>query len=181
MIYTITKLSYLQRPVSVFEEEEDDEFESIALTEDSQWEVSSNGNVDVLFVGQMVYVTKHDCVLHSMQTLHDLMDESELESLSPTDATPSVSSADRKRRNLKENMRREAEARQKKKKELLMREQEYEKVYYIVHWSGIIIYTDYRHNSPECISLLTLCIGSHFGTLVLYYNFLYTCRKFESA
>ena len=57
------------------------------------------------------------------------MDESELESLNPTEATPSVSSADRKRRNLKENMRREAEARQKKKKELLMREREYEKVH----------------------------------------------------
>jgi hypothetical protein len=78
-------------------EEEEDE-EPIAITEDSQWE-----------------------------TLHDLMDKSELESLSPTDANSSVSSANRKRRDLKENMRREAEERQKKKRELLRREQEYEK------------------------------------------------------
>ena len=63
-----------------------------------------------------------------LQTLHDLMDESELESLGPSDANTAVSTADRKRRNLKENMRREAEERQKKKKELLLREREYEKV-----------------------------------------------------
>lgn len=66
-----------------------------------------------------------------IQTLHDLMDESELESLSPAEINSVLSSADSKRRNLEENMRREAEERQRKKKELMLREQEYEKVYYI--------------------------------------------------
>ena len=79
----------------------------------------------------MIYYLKSLTVFHFTQTLHDLMDKSELESLSPTDANSSVSSANRKRRDLKENMRREAEERQKKKRELLRREQEYEKVYFL--------------------------------------------------
>ena len=66
-----------------------------------------------------------------MQTLHDLMDESELENLTPAEINSAVSSADRnKRRELEENMRQEAEERKKKKKELLIQEQEYEKVFY---------------------------------------------------
>ena len=66
--------------------------------------------------------------LPSLQTLHDLMDKSELEQLSPSEGAP-VLAADKKRRNLEENMRREAEERKKKKRELLRREQEYEKVW----------------------------------------------------
>ena len=63
-----------------------------------------------------------------MQTLHDLMDESELENLTPAEINSTVLSADRKRRELEENMRQEAEERKKKKKELLIWEKEYEKV-----------------------------------------------------
>ncbi|CAI8035536.1 Espin [Geodia barretti] len=85
-----------QRPVSVFDEDDDEEFDS--LDGDSQWE-----------------------------TLHDLMDESELDSLTPADSNHTVSSANRKRRDLEENMRREAEERQKRKRELMKREKEYEK------------------------------------------------------
>ena len=57
------------------------------------------------------------------------MDESELDRLTPADANPEISPADRKRRDLEENMRREAEERRKRKRELLMREREYEKVF----------------------------------------------------
>ena len=64
----------------------------------------------------------------ALQTLHDLMDETELESLAPATANSAVSTADRKKRNLEESMRREAEERLRKKKELMMREIEYEKV-----------------------------------------------------
>ena len=63
-----------------------------------------------------------------MQTLHDLMDESELDSLTPADIDVEISSADRRRRDLEENIRREAEERQRRKRELLIREREYEKV-----------------------------------------------------
>lgn len=56
------------------------------------------------------------------------MDESELENLTPAEINSTVSSADRKRRELEENMRQEAEERKKKKKELLIWEKEYEKV-----------------------------------------------------
>ena len=55
------------------------------------------------------------------------MDEAELEQLSPVEGAP-VLAADKKRRNLEENMRREAEERQKKKRELLRMEREYEKL-----------------------------------------------------
>lgn len=64
----------------------------------------------------------------TLQTLHDLMDETELESLTPATGNSAVSMANRKKRNLEENMRREAEERLRKKKELMMREMEYEKV-----------------------------------------------------
>ena len=57
------------------------------------------------------------------------MDESELDRLTPADANPEISPADRKRHDLEENMRREAEERRKRKRELLMREREYEKVF----------------------------------------------------
>ena len=65
------------------------------------------------------------------QTLHDLMDESELDSLTPPDSNRTVASASRKRRDLEESMRREAEERQKRKRELMRREKEYEKVSHI--------------------------------------------------
>ena len=101
--------------MSVFEEE-DEEFN----TEDSQWEVCKGNNNPISSVpAPYVWLI--------LQTLHDLMDESELESLSPG-VKSEVSSADHRRRNLEENMRKEAEERKKKKKELMMREQEYEKV-----------------------------------------------------
>ena len=74
-----------------------------------------------------------------LQTLHDLMDESELENLSP-EVKSEVSSADHRRRHLEENMRKEAEERKKKKKELMMREQEYEKVNIHV-WTELFFYT----------------------------------------
>ena len=130
-----------QRPISLFEEEENEEFDR--MEGDSQWEVKfnffDNGETKdrlQINLSQSTFSRPHLCILHlfmiqHLQTLHDLMDESELENLSPTQVNLTVSSADRKRHNLEENMRREAEERQRKKRELMVREKEYEKVEYM--------------------------------------------------
>ena len=82
-----------------------------------------NGRLKTIFLTFAPFKFMH-CIL---QTLHDLMDESELKRLSPSVENP-VPPAGRKQRHLEENMRREAEERQKKKNELMLREQEIEKV-----------------------------------------------------
>lgn len=70
------------------------------------------------------------------------MDESELDSLTPADSNHTVSSANRKRRDLEESMRREAEERRRRKRELMRREKEFEKVSF--YYNGSIKYTQQR-------------------------------------
>ena len=71
------------------------------------------------------------------------MDESELDSLTPADSNHTVSSANRKRRDLEESMRREAEERRRRKRELMRREKEVEKVSYF-YYNGSMKYTQQR-------------------------------------
>ena len=122
-------LFHLQRPVNVFEDEEDDEFE--AMESNKEWEVRllSTLTISSVFFSSLQYKTVfiYSVVSLSPQTLHDLMDESELEKLSLPQGG-SIYVEDKKRRNLEANMRREAEERLKKKKELQRREQEVENV-----------------------------------------------------
>ena len=79
------------------------------------------------------------------------MDESELDSLTPADSNHTVSSANRKRRDLEENMRREAEERQKRKRELMKREKEYEKVLLRKVWYIIYSLEDPMSSSMEAV------------------------------
>lgn len=61
-----------------------------------------------------------------LQTLHDLMDEQEIERLQLD--TQALSAADEKRKQFEENLRRENEVRERKREILMRKEKEYEQV-----------------------------------------------------